>query len=64
VNIIIFELMVSVFFPTALRAVLKVTAFYYFAETLHSPSPPRLMLSLIIIELLTLAERTFLEGGA
>lgn len=29
----IFKLMFSVFFPTALRAILKVTAFYHFAET-------------------------------
>ena len=56
--------MFSEIFLSVLRAVLKVTAFYHFAETLDTPSPPRLMLSLIIIELLTLAERTFLEGGA
>jgi hypothetical protein len=29
----IFKLVFSVFFPTALKAVLKVTAFYLFAET-------------------------------
>lgn len=33
--------MVSVFFPTALRSVLKVTAFYHFAETSDIPLPPR-----------------------
>ena len=44
-------------FPTALRAVLKVTAFYHLAETLDTTSPPRPMLSLIVTETLTLAER-------
>jgi hypothetical protein len=51
--------MFSAFFPTALRAVTKVIAFYHFAEALDKPSPPRLMLSLIIMESLTLAEKTF-----
>jgi hypothetical protein len=59
----IFELMFSAFFLTASRAVLKVTVFYNFAETLNTPLPPRFNLSLIIIESLTLAERTFLKGG-
>jgi len=53
--------MFSAFFPTALRAVLKVTEFYHFAET-DMPSPPRILLSQIIMEPLTLAERTFLKG--
>jgi hypothetical protein len=68
----IFELMFSVFIPIALRAVLKIRAFYHFAETLVTPSPLRLVLSLMIMELLTswelhfpitLAGRTFSEGG-
>jgi hypothetical protein len=42
--------MCSAFFPTALRAFLKVAEFYHFAETLDIPSPPRLMLSLILME--------------
>lgn len=57
----IFNPMFSMFFATALRALLKATAFYHFAET--DTLSPGLTLSLIIKELLTLAERTFLEGG-
>jgi hypothetical protein len=45
--------MFSEFFPTALRAVLKVTAFTIFASKL---------LFLIIMEALILAERIFPEG--
>jgi hypothetical protein len=36
---------------------------YHFAETLATSSPPGLLLPLIIMEALTVAERTFLEGG-
>jgi hypothetical protein len=42
--------MFSEFFLTAIRAVLKFTVFCHFSETLDTPSPPRLMLSLIIME--------------
>lgn len=49
--------MFSESFPTALRAVLKVTAFYHLAETLDTTSPPRPMLSLIVTETLTLERR-------
>jgi hypothetical protein len=52
--------MFSEFFPTALRAVLKVTVFIIFAKDIDTPSPPRLVLYLIIIESLTLLENTFL----
>jgi hypothetical protein len=55
--------MFSTFFPTALMAVLKVTVFYHFAETLATPLPQRPVGSLIIIKSLTLAKRTFLEEG-
>jgi hypothetical protein len=58
----IFELMFLVFFPTVLRAVLKITASYHFAETLNTPLPSGLVLSLIIIESLNLTEMTFLKG--
>jgi hypothetical protein len=51
--------MLSEFFPTDSRAVLKVKALYHLAETLDTPLPPRLRPSLIIMESLTLAERTF-----
>jgi hypothetical protein len=57
----VFKLTVSAFFPTALRMVLKVTVFYHFDET-DTPLPPRLLLSLIIMETLTLVERVFLKG--
>lgn len=40
---------ISAFFPTVLRAVLKVTSFYHFAEK-DTPSPPGLRLSLILME--------------
>jgi hypothetical protein len=36
---------------------------YCFAETLDTPSPPGLLLSLIIMESLTLVESMFLKGG-
>ena len=36
---------------------------YHFAKTLATPSPPRLLLSLITMESFTLSGRTFLEGG-
>lgn len=52
----------SVFFPTALGAVLTFTD----ARSQHSTillSPPGFLLSLIITEILTLAERVILEGG-
>jgi hypothetical protein len=49
------------FFPTALRAVLKVTVLYHFAE--EPETHPPLVLLLIIMESLTLTERAFLEGG-
>jgi hypothetical protein len=55
--------MFSALFTIALRAVLKVTVFYHFAKTLDMVLPPGLLLSLIIIESLTLAEWTFLIGG-
>jgi hypothetical protein len=48
--------MFSVFFPTALRAVLKVRAFYHFAERDTNRA-------CIIMESLSLAEGTFLKGG-
>jgi hypothetical protein len=51
--------MFSEFFPTALKAALKVTSFYHFAETLDTASIPRFVLSLIIMEPLTLTEWTF-----
>ena len=59
----VLELMFSEFFPTALRIVLKVPVFPIFAETLATPLPPGLLLSLVIIESLTLTERISLEGG-
>jgi hypothetical protein len=46
--------MFSEFFPTALRTVLKVAVFYHFAETVETPSPPRIMLSLIIMDIVPL----------
>jgi hypothetical protein len=52
--------MFSGFFPTALRAVLKVTVFYHSSETQTTSG---FELSLISMESLTLAEMTFLEGG-
>jgi hypothetical protein len=55
----ILELMFSEFFPTDLRAVLKVTTFYHSAETLGASLSPGLILFLIIMESLILAERTF-----
>ena len=51
--------MLSEFFLTALMAVLKVTAFYRFTETLDTPSSLGLVLPLMIMESLTLVERTF-----
>jgi hypothetical protein len=50
--------MFSAFSPTALRAILHSTIFGDISYTLA-----RLVLSLIIIEPLTLAEKTFLMGG-
>ena len=46
----ILELMFSEFFPTALKAVLKVTAFPILLRTLDTPLSPRLMLFFIIME--------------
>lgn len=51
------------FFPTALRAVLKVSVLTIFAKTIDTPSPPGLMLSLILMESLILTGRTFPKGG-
>jgi hypothetical protein len=56
--------MFSEFIPKALSSVLKITLLYRFVETLDTPLRPRLLLSLIIMESVTLVERTFLEGGA
>ena len=55
--------MFSEFFPTALRAVLKVTALYHFAETLATTLTPEFVMSPIIMRSLNLAERVFLKGG-
>ena len=51
--------MFSVFFPTALRAVLKVRVFTIFAKDIDLPLSPGPMLSLIIIQSLNLVEKTF-----
>jgi hypothetical protein len=51
--------MFSEFFPTALKAVLKVISFTIFAKDIDTSSSPGLVLSLIIIESLALAERNF-----
>jgi hypothetical protein len=59
----IFKLMFLACFPTALRAVLKVTVFCHFAETQTQPCLLDSVLSLIIMESLILAKKTFLEGG-
>jgi hypothetical protein len=55
----IFELMFSEFLSTALRQ--EGFSIYHFAETLHVPLPlaSELVLSLIIVESLTSAERMF-----
>lgn len=57
-KVYIFELKFSEFFPTALRVVLKVTCS---TEILDLPLSPGLVLSLIIMEFLTSAERIVLQ---
>lgn len=59
----IFKFIFSVFFPTPWRAVLKVTAVYYFAEKLDTSLLPRLVWSLIIMRSLILAKKTFVNEG-
>ena len=59
----ILKVMLSKFFLTALRAVLKVTAITILLRTLDTPSPPRYMLFLSIMESLTLAGRLFPKEG-
>ena len=53
--------MFSEIFPTALRAVLKVTEFTTFVKDIGTHLHSRLVLSLIIMELLSLVERIFLK---
>lgn len=60
---IILDLMFSEFFPTALRDILKVTAFPFCRRLPDIFSLPQIMLFLIIIETLILARRTFHEEG-
>jgi hypothetical protein len=55
----IFELMILEFIPTALRVALKVTEFVIFDKDTGTLPPLRLMQSLIIMESITLTERTF-----
>jgi hypothetical protein len=56
------ELMFSEFFPTALMAVPKVTASPYCWGSLYTFLLSKILLSLIIVESLTLTGRTFPEG--